>query len=90
MATRFFEKTDEFDDYSQVPPMLLKRMNRFRVSRADNCINCGLCEALCPYGVHRRIEGHVGMMAPADIKCIGPSCSSNPFYCVKHCPTDSL
>ena len=90
MATRFFEKTDEFDDYSQVPPMLLKRMNRFRVSRADNCINCGLCEALCPYGVHRRIEGHVGMMAPADIKCIGPNCSSNPFFCVKHCPTDSL
>ncbi len=78
------------EDFNAVPSMLLKRMARYRVTRADNCINCGLCESLCPYGVHRRVEGHVKMLPPADAKCIGPTCSSNAFYCVKNCPTQSL
>ena len=65
-------------------------MSRYQVTRADSCINCGLCESLCPYGVHRRVEGHVKIMPPAEPKCIGPSCSANSFYCVKNCPTQSL
>jgi glutamate synthase domain-containing protein 2/ferredoxin len=89
MATSFFESTPE-EDFSQVPPQLLKRMSRFQVKRASTCINCGLCASLCPYGVHRRIEGHVSIMPPAEPKCIGPSCASNSYYCVKNCPTGSL
>ncbi len=37
-------------------------MNRFTVTRADTCISCGLCESLCPYGVHKRIEGHARIL----------------------------
>ena len=85
MSTEFID-----EDFSAVPSTLLKRMARYRVTRADSCINCGLCESLCPYGVHRRVEGHVKMLLPADAKCIGPTCSSNSFYCVKNCPTQSL
>ena len=85
MTTEFID-----EDFSAVPSTLLKRMARYRVSRADNCINCGLCESLCPYGVHRRVEGHVKMLPPADAKCIGPSCSTNTYYCVKNCPAQSL
>ena len=85
MSTEFID-----EDFSAVPSTLLKRMARYKVTRADNCINCGLCESLCPYGVHRRVEGHVKILPPADAKCIGPTCSANSYYCVKNCPTQSL
>ncbi len=65
-------------------------MNRFTVVRADTCISCGMCASLCPYGVHKRIEGHVRILLPDDRKCIGPSCSLNDFFCVANCPTGSL
>ncbi len=72
------------------PTTRLKFMNRHRVQRADTCISCGLCESLCPYGVHRRVEGHARILPPDDRRCIGPTCESNDFYCVSRCPTHSL
>ncbi len=72
------------------PSQRLKFMNRYAVKRADTCISCGLCESLCPYGVHRRIEGHSKILPPDDRRCIGPSCSVNYFFCVANCPTKSL
>ncbi|HUV60727.1 MAG TPA: glutamate synthase-related protein [Thermoplasmata archaeon] len=89
--------TDAHDKYSDVypeaaidPSQRLRFMNRFSVNRADTCISCGLCESLCPYGVHRRIEGHSKILPPDDRRCIGPSCSVNYFFCVANCPTKSL
>ncbi len=73
-----------------VPSEQLKFMNRFKVTRADTCISCGLCASLCPYGVHKRIEGHAKILPPDDRSCIGPSCSLNYFFCVANCPTGSL
>ena len=72
------------------PSERLNFMNRFSVKRADTCISCGLCESLCPYGVHRRIEGHASILPPDDRHCIGPACEANRFYCVANCPTGSL
>ncbi len=68
----------------------LRFMNRYTVARAGTCISCGLCAALCPYGVHRRIEGHARILPPDDRRCIGPSCAVNYFFCVANCPTKSL
>lgn len=85
--------TDDYDcvpEASWIPSEKLKFINRFVVERKDTCISCGLCESLCPYGVHRRIEGHARVLPPYDQRCIGPSCASNDFYCVAHCPTSSL
>jgi glutamate synthase domain-containing protein 2/ferredoxin len=65
-------------------------MDRYTVNRADTCISCGLCESLCPYGVHRRIEGHARILPPDSRRCIGPSCEVNYFFCVANCPTGSL
>jgi len=65
-------------------------MNRFKVTRAETCISCGLCESLCPYRVHERVEGHVKILPPDDRRCIGPSCEDNYFFCVANCPTSSL
>jgi glutamate synthase domain-containing protein 2/NAD-dependent dihydropyrimidine dehydrogenase PreA subunit len=73
-----------------VPSEHLKFVNRFTVTRADTCISCGMCQSLCPYGVHKRVEGHVKILPPDDRKCIGPSCSVNYFFCVANCPTNSL
>jgi len=73
-----------------VPSEHLRFINRFTVARADTCISCGLCASLCPYGVHKRIEGHVKILPPDDRRCIGPSCEVNYFFCVANCPTNSL
>jgi glutamate synthase domain-containing protein 2/NAD-dependent dihydropyrimidine dehydrogenase PreA subunit len=73
-----------------VPSEKLKFINRFAVSRASTCISCGMCASLCPYGVHKRIEGHAKILPPDDRRCIGPSCEVNYFFCVANCPTGSL
>jgi glutamate synthase domain-containing protein 2/ferredoxin len=72
------------------PSEHLRFINRFTVTRADTCISCGLCASLCPYGVHKRVEGHARILPPDDRKCIGPSCEVNYFFCVANCPTGSL
>jgi glutamate synthase domain-containing protein 2/ferredoxin len=81
---------DAYPEVALAPAERLKFMNRFTVTRADTCISCGMCESLCPYGVHRRIEGHAKILPPDDRRCIGPSCEVNYFFCVANCPTKSL
>lgn len=80
----------EFPEAAFVPSEKLRFMNRFTVKRASTCISCGLCASLCPYGVHKRIEGHAKILPPDDRMCIGPSCEVNYFFCVANCPTSSL
>ena len=84
------EQYDRVPEASWIPSERLKFVNRFIVERKDACISCGLCETLCPYGVHKRMEGHAKVLPPYNQRCIGPSCQSNDFYCVSHCPTHSL
>lgn len=81
---------DQFPEAALAPADRLVFMNRFTVTRADTCISCGMCESLCPYGVHKRIEGHARILPPDDRRCIGPSCDVNYFFCVANCPTNSL
>jgi glutamate synthase domain-containing protein 2/NAD-dependent dihydropyrimidine dehydrogenase PreA subunit len=81
---------DQFPEAALAPADRLVFMNRFSVTRAETCISCGMCESLCPYGVHKRIEGHAKILPPDDRKCIGPSCEVNYFFCVANCPTNSL
>src|SRR4030042_298675 len=75
---------------ARVPSEHLNFINRFTVTRGDMCISGGLCASLCPYGVHKRVEGHAKILPPDDRKCIGPSCEVNYFFCVANCPTNSL
>ena len=60
------------------------------VKRNSNCINCGTCASLCPYGVHERKDGYNSISKPASYRCIGFSCESEPFYCVSNCPRGAL
>jgi len=80
----------DLPEQALVPSDQLRFINRFTVVRGDACISCGLCASLCPYGVHKRIEGHGKILSPDDRNCIGPACSVNYFFCVANCPTRSL
>ena len=80
----------DLPELALIPSDQLKFMNRFTVSRAEACISCGMCASLCPYGVHKRVEGHAKILPPDDRRCIGPSCSVNYYFCVANCPTGSL
>lgn len=81
---------EDLPEAALVPSEHLRFVERFTVTRARTCISCGLCASLCPYGVHRRIEGHARMLPPDSRKCIGPACEVNYFFCVANCPTESL
>ncbi len=73
-----------------IPSQKLKFIGRYEVTRGPDCISCGLCASLCPYGVHLRIEGHARILPPYSYRCIGPECKKNSFHCVSNCPTKSL
>jgi glutamate synthase domain-containing protein 2/ferredoxin len=90
MTTAKDKYADVFPEVALSPDERLRFMNRYSVRRAETCISCGMCAVMCPYGVHRRVEGHVRILPPDDRKCIGPSCSVNYFFCVANCPTKSL
>ncbi len=90
MAKRQSPYTDTYPEVALAPAERLQFMNRYSVRRADTCISCGMCESLCPYGVHKRVEGHAKILPPDDRRCIGPSCEVNYFFCVANCPTKSL
>ena len=90
MARKADKYADQFPEAALAPAERLQFMNRFTVVRAGTCISCGMCASLCPYDVHKRIEGHAKIMPPDDRGCIGPSCDVNYFFCVANCPTKSL
>ena len=50
-------------------------IGKYIVKRNANCISCGLCAKLCPYGVHLRYENYSQPVRPLDYKCIGPKCA---------------
>ena len=74
-----------------MPSRFKHQVPKYRVTRSDACINCGMCAKSCQYGVHERIEGHNRIRPPIDYKCIGYECRKNDeFYCVYTCPRKAL
>jgi len=65
-------------------------IGKYIVKRNSDCISCGLCAKLCPYGVHLRYENYTQPVRPLDYKCIGTKCEENDYYCAKNCPQNAL
>jgi Pyruvate/2-oxoacid:ferredoxin oxidoreductase delta subunit len=60
-------------------------IGRFKILRAETCINCGRCVKHCIYDVHRRKPGDVRLMdEPQNHLC------KNCYRCIQECPTRSL
>ncbi len=60
-------------------------IGRFKILRAETCINCGRCAKQCIYEVHGRRADDVRLMAePQDHLC------KNCYRCIQECPTRSL
>ncbi|MDP2719895.1 MAG: glutamate synthase-related protein [Dehalococcoidia bacterium] len=74
----------------ETPSHYRNPIGKYVVKRNSNCISCGLCAELCPYGVHPRYENFSQPLRPLDYRCIGFKCTGNDFYCVKNCPRQAL
>jgi glutamate synthase domain-containing protein 2/NAD-dependent dihydropyrimidine dehydrogenase PreA subunit len=60
-------------------------IGKYRLNRKNNCIGCGKCVELCPYGVHAKKRGKVFVVNP--YLCVGIEC---PNPCPEACPEKAL
>jgi glutamate synthase domain-containing protein 2/ferredoxin len=72
------------------PSRFRNPIGKYVVRRNSNCISCGLCSRLCPYGVHPRYENFTQPLRPLAYRCIGLKCQANGFFCVANCPQKAL
>ncbi len=72
------------------PPRYRNAIARYIVRRGSNCIKCGRCVELCPYGVHTAKAGYKYFPEPKSDLCIGPFCEKTDHYCIAKCPVSAL
>ncbi|MEE9421308.1 MAG: FMN-binding glutamate synthase family protein [Desulfatiglandaceae bacterium] len=58
---------------------------KYRLNRNNNCIACGKCVEICPYGVHIMRRGQV--FVENHYLCVGNDCTEP---CVEACPEHAL
>jgi len=75
---------------NHAPSRFRNPIAKYNVRRSSACIACGKCSEVCPYGVHERLQGSKKMRRPKSHLCIGPMCTKNEFYCVRHCPVEAI
>ena len=68
------------------PSRYRNEISKYILRRSHDCIHCGKCAELCPYGVHVRKEGYKYFCEPKSHLCIGPACEKTEHYCVAACP----
>jgi len=72
------------------PSRFRNAIGKYIIRRNSNCIACGLCAELCPYGVHPHYKKYSRMPRPLADRCIGFECRHNDFYCIGRCPRNAL
>jgi glutamate synthase domain-containing protein 2/ferredoxin len=72
------------------PPRYRNEIAKYIIRRSNNCILCGKCAKVCPYGVHILKPGYKYFTAPHQHVCIGPSCQQTSHYCIDLCPQKAL
>jgi len=69
----------------RTPSRFRNPIGKYRLYRTSDCIACGKCVEICPYGVHVIRKGQV--FVENHYLCIGPDC---PEPCHKACPVQAL
>lgn len=69
----------------RTPSRFRNPIGKYRLNRTDECIACGKCVEICPYGVHVERRGKV--YVENHYLCVGQDCA-NP--CHEACPVNAL
>jgi len=75
----------EFPEVIKTPSRFRNPIGKYRLSRTSDCIACGKCVEICPYGVHVMKRGRV--FVKNHYLCVGPDCSEP---CHEACPVQAL
>jgi ferredoxin len=71
--------------YTKATPLELEYIFKFKITRGENCINCGKCTKVCIYEAHKRRKDDPRQMAdPHTAVC------RNCFRCIQECPRGAL
>ena len=74
-----------FPEVVKTPSRFKNPIGKYRLHRTGDCISCGKCMEICPYGVHVMRRGQVFVDNPH--LCAGLDC---PEPCYKICPVQAL
>ena len=70
---------------TKATPLDLEYLFKFKITRGENCINCGKCTKVCIYEAHKRRRDDPRQMAdPNTAVC------RNCFRCIQECPRGAL
>ncbi len=69
----------------RTPSRFRNPIGKYRLNRTTDCIACGKCVEICPYGVHVIRRGQV--FVKNHYLCVGPDC---PNPCYEACPVQAL
>jgi len=72
-------------DVVKTPSRFRNPIGKYRLSRSKDCIACGKCVEICPYGVHEMKRGR--LLTRNAYRCVGLDC---PTPCTKECPVKAL
>jgi ferredoxin len=72
------------------PSRYRNEIAKYIIFRNDDCVRCGKCAEVCPYGVHVLKPGYKYFAMPKSDKCIGTSCEKTDHFCVSLCPKGAL
>jgi ferredoxin len=71
--------------HTKATPLDLDYIFKFKITRGENCINCGKCTKVCIYEAHKRRKDDPRQMAdPNTAVC------RNCFRCIQECPRGAL
>jgi ferredoxin len=75
----------ELPEVIKTPSRFRNPIGKYRLNRTGDCIACGKCVEICPYGVHVMKRGRV--FVKNHYLCVGPDC---PEPCHEACPVQAL
>jgi ferredoxin len=74
-----------FPELKRTPSRFRNPIGKYRLHRTSDCIACGKCVEICPYGVH--IMRREQAIVKHHYLCVGPNC---PEPCYDTCPVQAL